>query len=444
VSGAFLFTLSFMVLAVPALPAGADVVTRELPSGVQVIVLRDRSSPLVAARALWRGGQRGEPDGLAGIDQVLAAAWTGGCGERDGDEIARALEADSAAMAGVAGRETLGLRAEWTRAGWEQGFELLADCVARPRFQADAVRRARERLRALLVERAQSPTWAALGLIDAAMRGASPATVASLDRIDFLEVQEHFRARYPVPAMTLAVVGDVDPALVLARAQTHFGAAPRGRAPAAPPSAAASPARELYRHLAAGDAAVAIAFPAVGRGHREQAALEVAAELLRTGAARAGLVADAESGYLHIHRVCRPDQVPSALAALRRQLERLRAASDADVRRAASRLARAREDALGRAPHAAALLALHDLFGAGARHAAGHAAVLRAVRAADVHAAAARHLRPAAEVVATATPLVASPGAARRMQPVARPARRKVERPARRKVERRAKSRRRR
>ncbi len=436
-SGAFLFTLSFLVLAVPALPAGADVVRRELPGGVRVIVLRDPAAPLVAARALWRGGLRGQPDGLAGIDQVLAAAWTGGCGDRDGDELARALAADSAAMAGVAGRETLGLRAEWTRAGWEQGFELLADCVARPRFQADAVRRARERVRALLIERAHSPTWAALDLIDGALGGPSPGTIASLDRIDFLQVQDHHRSHYPVSAMTLAVVGDVDPARVLARAQAHFGAAPRARAPAVARSVPPSPERELYRHLAAGDAAtVAIAFPAVGRGHREHAALEVAAALLGTGA---GLVADADSGYLYVHRVCRPDQVPSALAALRQQLEQLRAASEADVRRVAAALARAREDALGRSPQAAALLALYEVLGPGAQHAAGHAAVLRAVRAADLRAAAARHLRPAAEIVATATPLWASPGAARRMRSVARPARHKAARPARRKVERRAK-----
>ncbi len=254
-------------------------------------------------------------------------------------------------------------------------------------------------------------------------------------------MQEHFRARYPVSAMTLAVVGDVDPARVLAQAQARFGAAPRGRLPAVRPSAAASSAREVYRHLAAGDAAtVAIAFPAVGRGDRERAALEVVAALLATGAIRAGLLADAESGYLHVHRVCRPDEVPSALAALRLQLARLRAATDADVRRAASRLAAAREDALARSPQAAALLALYEVLGPGAQHAAGHAALLRAVRAADVQAAAARHLRSGAEVVATATPLLASPAAARRMQPVVHPVKRRPER----KVERRAGRRRRR
>ena len=419
-----------MVIAAPgvAKPAGADVVRRELPNGVRVIVLRDPSAPLVAARALWRGGLRSEPAGLGGIGQVLAASWTGACGGREGEDIERALRADGAAMAGVAGRDTLGLRAEWTRAGWEQGFELLADCVTAPQFAADAVRGARERARALFVERAHSSTWAALGLIDGALRGPSTSSTASLDRVDFVQVQEHFRAHYPVSAMTLAVVGDVDPERVMARVQARFGDAARVRPPAAPPVPSPAPQRELYRHLAAGDAAtVAVAFPAVGRGHRERAALEVAAALLGTGPARAGLVADAEAGYLHMHRVCRPEEVPAALAALRLQLARVRGgASDTEVRRAAGRLARAREDALARSPQAAALLALYEVLGPGAQHAAGHAALLRAVRAADVRAVAARHLRSATEVVATALPLLASPEAARRMHPTRRTVKRPV------------------
>jgi zinc protease len=433
VSGAFLSLLSAMAVAAPhamAVPAPA-VVRRVLPNGVRLVVMRDRSAPMIAARALWAGGLRLETPELAGIEHVLAGAWTGGCGPLDGAALARELAADGASMAGVAGRDTLALRAEWTRAGWEHGLDLLADCVARPWFAADAVGGARERARALLEDGAHSPTWGALDLVDHALRGRSSVSplgaAASLERIDRALVEAHYRASYSLSAMTLAVVGDVDPARVLARAQARFAQVPRATVTAAASRPRTLPAeRELYRHLSgARTAAVAIGFPAVGRVHPDRAALEVAAALLGRAPVRARLVADSDGGYLAVHRVCRPEEVPAVLAALRAELDRLRdpGASEADVHAAADRLAREREEALGRAPQAAALLALYEALGPGAQHAARQAALLRAVRVADVRAAVARHIRPEVAVVATAMPLLASPEAARRVREAARPAR---------------------
>jgi zinc protease len=430
VSGAFLSLLSALVLAAPGGGAtGRQLFEQELANGVRLIVMRDSAAPMVAARALWAGGLRSEPVEVAGIRQVLAEAWMGGCAALDPAELARRLRDDGASMGGVVGRETLGLRAEWTRAGWEPGFELLADCIAHPVFAAHAVRRARERTAALMAQRWRSPAWAARDLVDGALRdpgrpSLSPrAIMGSLERLDRRQVLAHYRLHYPISAMTLAVVGDVDPALVLARAQARFGSAPRLRAATPRPIAEpARPERELYRHLAGKDAAVAIGFPTVGRRHRDRAALEVAAALLGRGAVRAGLVTEAETGFFALHTVCRPEELPEALSELQRQTRRLSepGASEHDVRRAALRLARAREDALARSPQAAALLALYEVLGPGAQHAASHAALLRAVRAADVRAAAARHLREDAAVVATAMPLLATPEAARRMRGVVR------------------------
>ncbi|HYU14816.1 MAG TPA: insulinase family protein [Candidatus Acidoferrum sp.] len=424
-----------------------------LPSGVRVVVLRDRSAPVVAARAVWIGGGSGETGDAIGMTRLLAAAWTGGCGGLDPEALARELAADGASMAGFAGREVVGLRAEWTRAGWERGLDLLADCVTSPRFSSSAIERARRR-EAELEGESSSPAWAALDLLDQALRpGAAPATSSLAEHADSAQLLEHLRAHCPTPAMTLAIVGDVDPDRVLARARARFGSAPRAGPPDRPASASASvsasastsvpalapagpgPDLELYRHLAGGRdvAAVAVGFAAVARAHRDRAALEVAAELMG-GAPGALLLADAHAGYIALHRTCRTGDVSAALASLHRAAERLRdpGASEEEVRRAAGRLAQARRDALARAPQAAGLLALYEALGPGADGAARHADALAAVRAADVRAAAKRYLRPDAEVIATAMPLLASPGAARRMRGVARPPPRHPERPERR------------
>jgi zinc protease len=406
-----------------------------LPSGVRVIVLRDRSAPVVAAHALWSGGSRREPADLRGVSQVLAATWTAGCGSLDPDALASALDADAASMSGVAGRDTVGLRAEWTRAGWEQGFDLLADCASTPHFAPTAVAQARQRARRLARERAASSTWVAVellaGVLDPRAAGVEPEArdrdpgapeVDPLDRIDHRQVLDHFRTHYPVSAMTLAVVGDVDPDRVVARARERFGESPRRRPPPIAPFAASPPAeRELYRHIDGdGVATVAIGFAAIGRAHPDRAALEVAAGLI---GGEAAMASGADSGALVLRRSCRPSDVPGALAALRGAVDRLRdpGPGAAEVARVAARLASARRDALTRAPRAAALLALYEVLGPGSEHAARHAERLAAVTVTEVRAAAERYLRPDAAVVATALPLLASPEAARRMRGV-RPA----------------------
>ncbi|HTE56510.1 MAG TPA: insulinase family protein [Kofleriaceae bacterium] len=432
-SAVLLSLLSVVAVASPAAaaaPGAADIVRLVLPSGTRVVVLRDRSAPLVAARAVWSGGTRRETDELAGLSAVLAGAWTGGCGRLDTGALADELAADGASMTGFAGRDTVGLGAEWSRAGWERGFDLLADCASSPRFDPLAVEGARTRALEAAARRAADPAWAALDLVERELAGAATPTAppvfeagpTALERVDARALRQHHRERYPIAAMTLVVVGDIDPGRVMARARARFGSAPRVRPPDRPAAPTAPPARrEVYRRLDRGGVAViALAYPAVGRSHRDRAALEVAAELI--GGARAALLADADRGSIVLHRACRPDDVTAALAALRAAVDRLRGPGpdEAEVRRAAGRLARARRAALAHAPQAAALLALYELLGPGAEHAARHAASLDAVRAADVAAAARRYLRPEVSVIATASPLLASPEAARRLRGVVR------------------------
>ena len=430
--------LMFASLAAMEGSAAADPVEQVLPSGVRVVVLRDRAAPVVAARALWSGGEVREPAGLAGVTRLLAGAWTGGCGRRAAGAVERDLGDGS--MIGVAGRDTLALAAEWPRGGWEAGFEILADCVLEPAFAPEAVSVARLQLRALAAERDHSPPWIAHQLLEEALFGPADPD-AALERADRGHIRELYRVHYPTSAMTLAVVGDVEPEAVLARARRRFGAAPRARRPE-PPAAVKTSApreRELYRRLSSGEtAALAVGFLAVERAHRDRAALEVAAALLP---ARASLVAGGESGYLALEQTCRPADLPATHDALRAAVDRLRdpGPTEADVRRAATRLAAARDAALARAPNAAALLALYEALGPGADQAARHAARLRAVRAADVRAAAGTYLRLDRAALATASPLLASPEAARRLRTVRKPAR--AERPARKPARRRGRRR---
>src|SRR6185503_13458145 len=98
-----------------------DVVREVLDNGVRVLVMRDPSVAVVAMRAVWPGGTRLEDDATSGTTSLLASAITRGCGDRDAAAFAAAVDDLAGGIAGVGGRNSFGLRAEWLADGWRDG-----------------------------------------------------------------------------------------------------------------------------------------------------------------------------------------------------------------------------------------------------------------------------------------------------------------------------------
>ena len=114
-----------------------------LPNGMVLLVRRDPSVPVVAMRAVWRGGQRVEDAEHAGASTLLARMITRGCGDarrrggrrsrRSARRLARRRRRAATASAS---------RPSGSRASWQPGFDLFADCILDRRARR---RRARAR-----------------------------------------------------------------------------------------------------------------------------------------------------------------------------------------------------------------------------------------------------------------------------------------------------------
>lgn len=100
-----------------------------LPNGMTLLVRRDASVPVVAMRAVWKGGQRVEDKTTAGATALLARMLTRGCGTLDAGAVADAIDRLGGSLGGVAGRNSFGVAGEWLARTWKPGFELLADCI---------------------------------------------------------------------------------------------------------------------------------------------------------------------------------------------------------------------------------------------------------------------------------------------------------------------------
>lgn len=417
--------------------AAPTVAHRILANGVRVVVWRDERAPVVAVRALWRGGLLVENFRQNGIGRFLARMFTASCG---------------GGVFGISGRDSLGLRAEWPAHDWERGLAVVARCVLSPAFDHDDVGDQRARLIDESIERDADLDWSAFGEFARTLYRAHPyrmnagGAVDSLSAIGRRELLTHYRRYYSVSGLTLAIVGNIEPDAALARVEALFG-----DAPVRPTSLAARPgetftgrparSREVFRYIQRDSARLVIGFPGTTWKSRDRHTLEVAAAILearlagalrRNTPARSSMVRSVpgiDPGYVIARIACRPDALPAVHEVARAELTALAAtvATTGEVEKAQKSLLATRERALGDPGAVAAGIAFHEAHGLGTAAYLDYEAAIGRVRPADVMAAVARYLAWDRAVVATVAPLAASPQAQRRMRGIRkRPPRRRT------------------
>lgn len=416
-----------------------------LPGGLVVLVRREPEARLVSVRAAWSGGVRVEDDRNNGISTLLARVLPQGCGKRRAAEVARQLDELGGSMEGVAGRNSVGVAAEWLAESWREGLALLADCVRAPRFEAGEVEAARQALLDELAAQATRPGKLALAAFLRALYRehpyhrdvlGSPRSVLGLGR----NALRAFHARHlTLSGLVLAVVGDVDPDEVVAAVRAQFsGEASRPPAPApalAAPVFGGRPAAQRELYVDGGDPAQAhlvVGFPGATVGAADRLALEVLGAALggqsgrlfrelRERRALAYQVAvhvteGVEPGYLAVHVACAPERLEEAHSVIRAELDGLlqHGLSDDEVARARSYVVGAHEAAMQRGSAMAAAMAYHELYGLPWQAWQTLGERVAAIDRAALTAAARAHLSWEQAVTVTVRPPAASPAAERR------------------------------
>jgi zinc protease len=427
---------SLPAAAAPAAPAEKRVV---LPNGVVLLVRRDPSVPVVAMRAVWRGGQRVEDAAHAGASTLLARLLTRGCGALDATEVADKIDRLGGAMAGVAGRNSFGVAAEWLARTWKPGLELVADCILAPALADDELARERRLLLDDQAAQGDSPSQVAFRTFSEALYGDHPyardalGTPASIGALTRAELAAFYRARYPVAAMTLAIVGDVEPDEVIAAVKARFASAPKVARPPLPAvQAPARGAHEVYRYLSRAQAHLVIGFPGATVDAKDRFALEVLVAILGGQSGRlfaelrekqalvyrvsAHSVEGIDPGFVAVYLSCAPDKLAAATAAVRAELARIRAqgVTSEEVERARSYLIGSHQIAMQRRAAVANAMAYHEAYGLGWQAWSGYDDAIRSVGPADVLAAAQTYLAPERAITATVRPPSATPGAIKR------------------------------
>ncbi|MEO6865307.1 MAG: pitrilysin family protein, partial [Gemmatimonadaceae bacterium] len=272
----------------------ADAVTRSvLANGLTVLIYKNPAAPVVAVNTYVKAGYFDETDDVVGIAHVLEHMYFKGTARYGVGEIAKATKAAGGYLNAHTIYDHTSYYAVLPARGFEEGLAVQADAYANSAIEADALAKeleviiqeamrkqdnagavTTETLYALLHDKHRIRRW----------RIGRPNELRNLTRDDVVRFYRNF---YTPSNTVLAIAGDVDPVVTLARVQELYGALPAGEPLRSPGPAEPEHSGFRYEELS-GDVEqtqVEIGWSGVPNLHPDLPALDLAAAVLGSGRA---------------------------------------------------------------------------------------------------------------------------------------------------------------
>lgn len=406
------------------------VIRHTFASGMTLLIQPDDTAPLFAMRAAVLAGSLAENEATLGTGNLVAHLLTLGTARRDAPTLARELDEIAASMAGVSGRNTVGLRMTALERDFDAAMDLFADALLSSTFPDAELSRIRRDVLADIAAQDDDVAGATFRAFAEAAFGAHPygrsilgeaTNVAALGRDDLLS---WYRTYVQPSRMVIAVVGDVDPRRVVEAVATHIE---REGDDAAPLEIPAAPGPRTERHEETRlrerqQAHVVVGFVTDRLYGEDRFALDVMAALLSGQGGRLfGELRERQSlaysvsafsgcglagGTFSFYIGTSPAKVEQALAGIEAEVARLResAPSAAELERAKRLLIGRRDIALQRQSARAGYMVFDELYGAGYDATFRHASAIEAVSAEEVQRVAQRYLGDASAIVVVSRP----------------------------------------
>lgn len=233
-------------------------VREELPNGLVVQVLSNRTLPTVAMHGIVLSGRIHAPEGRPAVPSLVAKMVTRGAGGRDKREMAARLDDAGARLAIVSDLQETSIVGSGMARDLRLLLETLADDLLRPNFAADELVKAKEELRAEVLKgdddtRQRAADRLSRVIYPAEHPYAAPtreAMMASLDGATAAGLRAYHAERFVGSGTVLSIVGDVDPRETIALVASLFGGMSRGAKPApTPPRTEPGSAQEAVETL---------------------------------------------------------------------------------------------------------------------------------------------------------------------------------------------------
>jgi zinc protease len=224
---------AFMTLALVHVPARA-VTVQEItsPGGITAWLVEDYTVPIVSMNIAFRGGSAQDPEGLAGLANLMSGTLDEGAGALDSRAFQARLEDLSITLSFDAGSDAFygNLRTLATNA--DEAFELFRLAVNEPRFDEEPVERIRGQVLAGLRQAETNPNEMAGRLWAETLFGNHPygntveGTTESVTAITADDLRAFHERTMAQDNLYVVIVGAIDRAAAEAALDHMFGALP--------------------------------------------------------------------------------------------------------------------------------------------------------------------------------------------------------------------------
>ncbi len=222
--------MTFALVSAPARAATAQEVTS--PGGLKAWLVEDYTVPIVAMNVAFRGGAAQDPEGKAGLANMLSGLLDEGAGDLDSRAFQAKLEDLSIDLSFDADRDAFYGNLRTLSTNTDQAFDLFRLAVNQPRFDAEPVERIRGQVTATLRQNESDPNELARQLFSQTLFGAHPygrptdGTVESVSKISVDDLKS-FHARIMArDNLYVVFVGAIDAKAAGAALDKMFSALP--------------------------------------------------------------------------------------------------------------------------------------------------------------------------------------------------------------------------
>jgi zinc protease len=395
-------------------------VSKTLPNGVRVVLLPDKSNPVVSVRIAFLGGKRFETKENEGIMNFIAQMLNKGTGKMDEVAIAQKIENMGGRLAGFSGYDSFGLAASFFSRYLDDGMGFLSALVTDTAFPDDKLERERQLIINRIKTEPDRPVQYAVNVLNQTVFPNNPygftkeGTVATVSGFTASELKQTYD-RYSVPSnMVISVVGDFDVQKALESVTKSFGAiaAKPLDAPTLAPEEPLTKVREKIVRIPRAKAHLAVGFRATTINDPDRYPLEVLNNILAGQGGRLFLqLRDKESlayvvtsffrpglqpGVFAFYMACEETKVDQAQQGLQKQVNLIRekTVSDKELKRSVNNLIGNHLITLQSSWSRAEDTALNTLYGLGYDYDKEYIQKIAAVKADDVLRVAKQYLDP--------------------------------------------------
>ena len=198
-----------------------------LPNGIRVVLMEYHRVPTLTVNAMFTGGSASDPDGKAGLTQLMASLMRKGTSTRTAPQLADQVDFLGGSLGAFARADSTGVSLNVLSKDTETGLELFADIIRKPSFPAAELERTRQLTLSGLQSLKEDPEAIAGRVLNQTIYAGHPygfeltmTSVKSITQEDILACYKHT----VVPnRMIIVAVGDFRTSEMIAKLTAKFG-----------------------------------------------------------------------------------------------------------------------------------------------------------------------------------------------------------------------------